>query len=180
MQGSSVEKHIIRLLLCYKYSNKILIHPGSRAHWARCEPVNSGRVERGWSLAVLLLAEALPVPRVAAACGVIPILPNPWSWRLAVSVEQCHCCHSAQFTRLKWAIWCVSPSSVVCWSGRMDWMFSAELWWKKQKIKHSLWFQHLSYTFPFHWTSWTGRLYSLAQKYFMLLYILFAFFWFPF
>lgn len=132
VQGSSMEKHIIRLTLRYKYSNKILIRPGSSA---RCAPVDPGCVERGWSQAVLLLSDALPVPRVAAACAVIPIPPNPWSWRLAVPVEQCHCCHSAQFTRLKWAIWCVSPSSVVCWSGRMDWMFSAELWWKTKKYK---------------------------------------------
>lgn len=27
------------------------------------------------------------------------------------------------------------PSSVVCWSGRMHWMFSAELWWKYEKYK---------------------------------------------
>lgn len=28
VQGSSMEKYIIRLLLCYKYPNEILSHPG--------------------------------------------------------------------------------------------------------------------------------------------------------
>lgn len=37
VQGSSKEKHVIRLTLRYKYSNKILIRPGSSA---RCDPVD--------------------------------------------------------------------------------------------------------------------------------------------
>lgn len=176
VQGSTMEKYIIRLPIATKYSNKILSHPGYSARRARCDPVDSGRVERGWSLAVLPLSEALPVPRAAAACGVIPILPNPWNWWLTVSVEQSHSCHSAQFTRVKWGVWCVPPARWCADQGRCIGCSVQSSDGKTKNIKPSQWFQHLSCTFPFHWTSGTGRLYTLAQKYCMLFYVLLGFF----
>lgn len=130
---------------------------------------------------MLPLSEALLVPRVAAACSVIPIPPNPWNWWLTVYMEQFHSCHSVQFTQLKWAIWCIPPppppSAVVCWSLRMNWKFSAELWYsggKMQKSKTSGWFRHLLCSFLFHWTLWTGTLYPSAQKYYMLCFLAFS------
>lgn len=83
VQGSSMEKYIIRLPLRYKSSNKILSHPGYSARRARCDPVVSRRGERGWSLAVLPCLKPC-LFRAAAGCAVIPVLPNLGNWRLAV------------------------------------------------------------------------------------------------
>lgn len=121
----------------------------------------------------LPLSDPLPVPRAAAACAEIPIPTNLWAWRLAVSVGQAHLCHSTQFTELKWAMWSVPPPR--CCAHQGGWIGSSMQGsdGKTKTIKHSQWLQHLSCTFCFHWTSWTGRLHTLAQKYCMLLYVLF-------
>lgn len=71
VEGSSMEK----VHLCYKCSNKILSHAGYSAGQAGCDQLDC-EAEQGCAA----LAEALPVPRAAAACAVIPIPTNPWTW----------------------------------------------------------------------------------------------------